>query len=64
MHPHATSLTLTFAGPRALDPAMMNACVASTSAILIPSTTGGAATGSARFRKLPALWAHRRAIDC
>ena len=46
MYLHTSSLELTFAGLRALDPRVVNVSIASTSAILIPSTTGSATTCS------------------
>ena len=64
MYLHTSSLELTFAGLRALDPRVVNVSIASTSAILIPSTTGSAATVSTGFLERAALWAHARARTC
>ena len=48
---HGVNVELTFAGPGALRPAMINVFVARTSAVLIPSTTRSATTDSAGFLK-------------
>ena len=47
IYEHALSLELTFAGFRTLKPFVINVPVASTSTILIPSTTRSATTESA-----------------
>ncbi len=53
-------LGLTFTGRHALKPPVINVSVASTSAVLKPSTLGGATTGSAGLLKLAALWTRPR----
>ena len=63
MYLHASSLELTFAGLRALDPTVANVSVASTSAVLIPSTTRSTTTDSAGSRERAALGAHPRTTD-
>ena len=57
MHLHVIGLALTFAGFNALKPPVVSVSVASTSAILIPSTTRSATTDSAGFLERAALWA-------
>ena len=64
MYLHASSLELTFAGLRALEPPVVNVSVASTSAVLIPRTARSTTTDSAGFREHAALWAHPRTSDC
>ena len=65
MHLHAAiPLALTFAGLRALKPAVISVSVAGTSAVLIPSTARSATTDSAGSRERAALWAHPRTSDC
>ena len=51
------AILLTFAGLHAFRPPVMNVSVASTSAVLVPSTTGSAATDSAGFLERAARWA-------
>ena len=48
---------LTFAGLHALKPLVINASVAGTSAVLVPSTARSATTNFAGLRKLATLWA-------
>ena len=50
-----SSLGLTFAGLRALGPPVVSVSV--TSAVLVPSTTRSATTGSAGFLERATLWA-------
>ena len=51
------SLELTFAGLGALKPPVTSVSVASTPAIIIPSTARSTTTGSAGFPERAALWA-------
>ena len=53
---HGGSIGLTFAGLHALKPCVINVSVASTSAVLMPSTARSATTDSAGFSKSVALW--------
>ena len=48
---------LTFASVQALKPPMINVSVAGSSAVLVPSTAGSAATDSAGFLELATRWA-------
>ena len=57
---HGGSIGLTFAGLHALKPPVISVSVASTPAVLIPSTSRGATTESAELLKLTALWALHR----
>ena len=57
------TLGLTFAGLRALRPAVINVFVANTSTIFIPSTARSATTDSAGFLERAALWARHRIRD-
>ena len=61
---HASSLELTFAGPRALDPAVLRMSVASTSALRIPSTARCTTTDAAGFLERAALCARGRTSEC
>ena len=56
-------LELTFTGLRALKPAVSNVVVASTSAVVMPSTARSATTDSAGFLKRAALRTHPRISD-
>ena len=63
MYPHAVNIELTFAGLHSLKPPVINAFIAGTSAVLIPSTVRSAATDSAGFQEGAALWARHRIND-
>ena len=52
---HSMRREITFAGPQAFDPRVLNVCVATTSTHLKPSATGSAATDSAGFLERAAL---------
>ena len=56
MYLNTVNIELTFAGIRAFKPPVINVSPASTSAVIIPSTTRSATTDSPRFLKLAALW--------
>ena len=58
MYLHPSSLELTFAGLRALEPPVVNISIASTSAVLIPSAARSATTGCAGFLRDAAFGAH------
>ena len=51
------SLKLTFAGRHALKPHVINVSVASTPAVVVPSTAWSTTTDSAGLRERAALWA-------
>ena len=51
------NLGLTFAGLHALRPLVINVFVAGASAVLVPSATRSATTGSAGFIERATLWA-------
>ena len=57
---HGGSIGLTFAGLHALKPPVISVSVASTSAVLIPSTARSATTDNSGFLELAALWARHR----
>ena len=64
MYPrYGVSRELTFAGRHAVNPLVINIFVASTSAVLKPSTARSATTDSAGFLKRAALWARHRISD-
>ena len=63
MYLHVISLGLTFAGLHALKPPVINVTAAGTSAVPKPSTARSAATDSAGFTELAALWTRHRIGD-
>ena len=60
---HDVGLELTFAGVHALNPLMFNIVVAGISAVLEPSTTRSATTGSTGFLERAAFGARHRTKD-
>ena len=63
MYLHVVGLQLTLAGFYAFEPLVINISVASTSAVLIPSTVGSATTQSPGFLKRATLGAWQRISD-
>ena len=57
---HVASLELTFTGPQALNPPMLNVFIADTSALFVPSTARSAATDFAGFLERATRWTRRR----
>ena len=64
MYLHRVSIERTYTGLRTLRPCVASVSVACTSAVLVPSTTGSAATGSAGFLERAALWTRHRLGAC
>ena len=62
-HSQSDGARLTVTGLRALEPAVLDVSVISTSTVIEPSTARSATTGSAGFLERAALWAHARTRD-
>ena len=60
---HVIPLALTFAGLQTFKPPVLHVSIAGSSADLVPSTTGSAATDSTGFLERAALWARHHIID-